>query len=337
MNNRKNIAICALSAIAMLILVIDAKTAFAGANTGVMLCVKTVIPSLFPFFVISIYLNGNMGNWVSAFLRPIGKICRLPEGAETIMLLGLLGGYPVGAKCIHDAYQAGKLKQEDAQRMLGFCSNAGPAFIFGMAGCLFEKPITGWILWLIHIASAVLTGCILPGRSNGYCRYTNTCSTTLAEAVEKSVKTMALICGWIVLFRVIVAFADRWFLWLFPQIGQAVFIGLLELSNGILQLNTLTSEAMRFILAAVFLGFGGVCVAMQTVTVTGVLGSGFYFPGKAIQCSISLLLASLIQWLLFPAGQRWFSMTLLVVMLIPAVIMLAVLAGKQKKVVAICC
>lgn len=337
MNNRKKIAVCALSAVIMLVLIIDAKTAFNGAYTGVMLCVKTVVPSLFPFLVMSIYLNGNMGNMPSAILRPIGRLCRLPEGGETILLLGLLGGYPVGAKCIYDAYQAGKLKQEDAHRMLGFCSNAGPAFIFGMAGCLLNSVITGWILWLIHIASAVLTGCILPGRSYGHCRYTNKHRTTLADAVEKSAKTMAYICGWIILFRVIIAFVDRWFLWLLPQNVQAVCIGVLELSNGILQLNSLPSEAVRFILTAVFLGFGGICVAMQTVTVTGTLRSGFYFPGKVIQCAISLVLATVVQLVLFPAGEWWFSLPLFACLMFSATTMLVISARKQKKVVAICC
>lgn len=111
---------------------------------------------------------------------------------------------------------------------------------------------------------------------------------------------MAEVCAWVVLFRVVIAFSQRWFLWLLPQTAQTVLIGLLELSNGCISLVAVPAESLRFILCAFFLGCGGLCVGMQTVSVVGKLGTGAYFPGKLLQSTYSLLAAILIQKMIFP-------------------------------------
>lgn len=337
MRKRDKTIVCILAFLATLVLVLDAKTAYNGAYDGVLMCLKTVLPSLFPFVALSVYLNGNMSDGISSILRPLGKFCRIPEGAETILLLGLIGGYPVGAKCISEAYQARKLKQTDSRRMLGFCSNAGPAFIFGMAGFIFDKSIIVWALWGVHILSALLTGFVLPGNVYGKCGQIGMRSTTISGAVENSAKTMALICSWIIIFRVLIAFGEKWFLWLLPNEMQALIVGILELSNGMLQLNSIDLVGMRFVIASMILAFGGICVAMQTVSVTSALGSGLYFPGKVIQLVVSFILASVMQCLLFPVDEWWFSPLIFAAILTLAVSLFTAHVKKQKKDVAICC
>ncbi len=335
MNNKSKIMSCILSAIAILVIILDAKTAFDGAFAGITLCMQTVVPSLLPLFVLSSYLSGNLYG-KTELLKPLGKFCRMPAGTEQILLIGLLGGYPVGAKCISEAYSAGYIQKTDARRMLGFCSNAGPAFIFGMAGFLFADVKICFLLWLIHIASVIITGCLLPGTPVRTGRMLPSKGMTLSKSLEKCIRSMALVCGWIVLFRVLISFLQRWIIWLFPTEIQVVIMGALELSNGVLQLDTITSTGLRFLLLAALLGFGGICVTMQTASVTGELGTGYYFPGKVIQCCISFLLASLIQFILFPPDLCWFSLPVLICVAVVVVLTRSLLARNQKKVVAFC-
>ena len=82
-----------LGCAAMLVLILDARTALSGAKEGVELCLWTVIPALFPFFVASNLLSGNLN---ARFLRPLGKLLRLPQGAEPILLAGFLAGIRLG-------------------------------------------------------------------------------------------------------------------------------------------------------------------------------------------------------------------------------------------------
>ena len=55
-------------------------------------------------------------------------------------------------------------------------------------------------------------------------------------------------------------------------------------------------------LAGVFLSLGGVCVYMQTKSVAG--QTGWYLPGKFLQCLISLFLCLILQNPLFPVTER---------------------------------
>ena len=292
-------AIGIFSAVGLFILILDSKTTIEGCQDGIQLCLKTIIPALFPFFVISSVVCESLQGEKIAVLRPLGKLCKVPSGAESLLLLGFLGGYPVGAKNIVIAVQSGGLDKEDARRMLGFCNNAGPAFIFGMTGSLFESRYIPWVLWLIHILTALVVGSILPGNQKSTCKLIKTTDINIAEEIIASVRAMANVCGWVIVFRIILTFLQKWFFFLLPPEICAWISGLTELSNGIILLQMVRNAGLRFILCAGLLGFGGLCVAMQTVSITGRLGAGFYFPGKIAQCCLSIIIAYLLQFLLF--------------------------------------
>lgn len=318
----------------MLMLILDAKNALLGARAGVELCYRTVIPSLFPFIVISIILGSNLTGIQMSILRPIGKLCGMPVGSESLLLLGLLGGYPVGAQGVHNAYANKSVSKQDAQRLLGFCSNAGPAFIFGMMGGLFQRSVAPWALWGIHILSAVIVGCILPKKSKTKCTLPSKPPASLTQALEQGLKTICVICGWIILFRILIAFVQRWILWIFPETMQILLIAVLELANGCCEMHTIANQGIRFIACSGILAFGGICVLMQTRSVSKDLGWGMYFPGKILQTVISILLASIVQLFLFPAVERYFISTgFYIIMLFIFLCVIAAL-GLRKKVVA---
>ena len=298
MNNKKRL-LGIFGTIGLLILILDSKTAISGGQEGIRLCLQTVIPALFPFFILSsLVCQGFLGKNIP-LLKPLSKLCGIPRGAESLLLLGFLGGYPVGAKNIVSAEECGSISRNDARRMLGFCNNAGPAFLFGMAGSLFERRFVPWILWLIHILSALIIGCILPGRVNTVCKLTTPQSTGIMRDMENAVRTMANVCAWVILFRVILSFADKWFFFPIPAEIRVLISGLTELSNGVIALHSITNDGLRFILCAGLLGFGGLCVTMQTASICGTLGTGYYFPGKVIQSCISIFIAYFLQNILF--------------------------------------
>ncbi len=295
----KKLLRCVFCAVGMFLLIIDSKTALLGAQEGIDLCVHAVIPALLPFLILSSLLCRDVLGVSFSILRPVGKLCNIPKGSESLLILGFLGGYPVGAKNIVQAQKYGALQDKYGRRMLGFCNNAGPAFIFGMVGGMFSRMYLAWILWLIHIISALLVGMILPRLPNTACRLPNQKDNNSVTDIENSIYTMAKICLWVILFRVIIAFLKRWVFWNYPLEIQTFLTGLLELSNGIFSLQTIACEGMRFIICSAMLSFGGICVAMQTLSVTEMLGTGYYFPGKVMQGCFSILLSYIVQFALF--------------------------------------
>ncbi len=270
----KRIFFCVL---ALLILFMDTKTAISGAREGIELCLHTVIPSLFPFMVLTSILT-ELRSFVS--------------GPASYFLPGLLGGYPTGALAVAQGVKDEHISRETGRRLLAFCSNAGPAFIFGMGANLFSKAWMCWAVWAIQILSALLVSLMFPVKEAFIKASTPSSKVTLIQALSRSIRTMGLICGWIILFRILLTFFRLWFLWCLPQWLRCLICGILEISNGCLNLVEIKNETLRFILFSLFLSFGGICVAMQTYAVTDGMDASFYLPGKILQAIFSIMLSA---------------------------------------------
>lgn len=280
------------------VLILDSRTALTGAQDGILLCIRTVIPSLFPFFILSNLLTGAFMGMDLPLFRPLGQLFGLPKGAESLLIPAYLGGYPAGAHSICSVWKAGQLSKKSAEQLLAFCNNAGPAFLFGMIGQMFPSPAYPWALWGIHIAASWMVSllrraddseAIITGKLGG-----------ITEAMGSSLSAMAAVCGWAILFRVLIAFLSRWILWLLPESAQIAVIGLLELSNGCCSLLSVGRIPIRFVLASVLLAAGGLCVTMQTASAAKGLSLKYYFAGKGLHILFSLILSAsaLYPWLL---------------------------------------
>lgn len=315
--------------IAFLILIIDSKTTIFAASDAVSLCITSVIPSLFPFIIFSMLLNtqllGMKFTWFSHFARSLG----LPAGAESVFILGILGGYPIGAQSIEQAHAAGSLADRDAKRLMAFCNNAGPAFILGMGSSLFDNAITPWLLWIIHIASALVVAGIVKKPASEYAKLPVQPAQSVTKTIRKSMETMATICTWVILFRILIAFLERWILWIVPENTQVLIIGILELVNGFTLLPTVAKTGAKFVIAASILGAGGICVGMQTVSVTKKTGLGLYIPGKVIQAILSFYAAYIIQYFVFSDGDIWHLN--MITLVIPLLILLVSVYYIRKK------
>lgn len=294
-----------LCAACMLLLILDAKTATNASRSAVELCLYTVVPNLFPFIMISIMLTGTITGFRFRVLQPISKLLGIPQGAQSILLMGFLGGYPVGAQSISDSYHAGRLDHSAAVRMLGFCNNAGPAFIFGMISGLFSDPRIPWVIWSIHVFSGCLVGILIPKtRSVSFINKTQT-PINASTVLEKSLKTTGVICGWVIIFRIIIDFAHKWVFATLPPNAALMLEGVLELANGCTAASQIEPEGLRFVYICAILGFGGLCVLSQTKSMTKGLGLGLYFPGKVLHCVFSITLSIWIQPLIFPKCEQF--------------------------------
>lgn len=318
---------------AFFVLIIDTKTSLAGVAQGIDICIYTLIPSLFPFLIISALISSTLTATGSVSDRILCRLFHIPNGASVILTMGLLGGYPVGAKMVTDAYNNGQLSKSDAQRMICFVNNAGPSFIFGMVALSFSSPIIPWLLWLIQIISAWIVSFFF--RTEGQHHIiTARRKITIDRIVKQAVNTMAVICAWVIIFRTVLSFLSKWFLWLVPASMQVLITGIMELANGCVDLAYIQNESLRFIVAAGMLSFGGLCVMMQTTAVSQGLSVKRYFPGKVLQSIISTALACIMQMLFFKDSV---VSTLLAVLLILVIFVIAcaLVHLKKKKTVAI--
>lgn len=302
MEKAKNLSLIFLLALFAAALILYPAEASDAARQGLSLCLQTVLPSLFPFFVLSSLFIASgaadsLGRALAQFMRPLFLLSG--DGAAALVL-GLTGGYPVGARIAAELYRAGTLSKPEAERLLSFCNNAGPGFILGVCGgAVLQNARAGLYLYLVHVTSAVLTGVALRGLSTteraasplSRKKEATSLAAAFPAAVRDSFAAAWSVCGFVVLFAVALRFAAL----LFP--GHVLLLGFIELTNAVL---SLPPDRSGFVLCAVFLGWGGLSVHAQTLSVldgTG-LSARFYFLGKITQAALSAPLALWISsWL----------------------------------------
>lgn len=268
---------------------------------GLLLCGRSVIPSLFPFFVT---VSFAVACGFFAFLRQLG----IPQSAA-VFLLGIVGGYPVGGRTVGELYRSGGISKERAETLLTYCNNAGPSFILSIAGAgVFGSQRIGWALYGIHVTAAVLAGWLLGafGESRGGGN-TDTKRRFIApikpvnvpieggnapflpaifvDVTRNAAFAMVNICGFVIFFLAVMALIRQ----TWPNVPPVV-LGLLELTGGV---TLLENNAAGFCMAAALLGWGGVSVHCQTAAVLEDTGLSLkrYLLAKALQAVVSALLA----------------------------------------------
>ena len=266
-----------------ILLLRQAETAAQAARDGVQLCLTSVIPALFPFFAVSSLLValGAAEAAGRALAHPFGRLFCCGGAGCAALLLGLVGGYPVGARTAAELVRRGELSPAEGARLLTFCNNAGPAFAIGVAGVsVFGSARTGAWLYLLHCAAALLTGLL-------FCRR----PLPVTAMPKRPVPPLAGRTGqilWAAEGAVLLRLAEG-LIGPLPPLAA----GVLELTNGILRL---TPDRRGFVTAAALLGWGGLSVHCQTAAVTA--GSGIslrlYVPAKAVQAALSAGLAALL-------------------------------------------
>jgi len=174
---------------------------------------------------------------------------------------------------------------------LMFCSQAGPSFLFGIVAAQLEDLRLAWLLWGVILLSALSVAWLVPGQVETTPVKSREQRVSLTEAMGNALRAMASVCGWVVMFSVVMAFLKRWLLWFLPVAVQTLLCGMLELTNGCMMLRGLDDPRLRFWIAAVILSFGGASVWMQTASVARGLTLRRYFWGKLLQTAFAGLYA----------------------------------------------
>lgn len=269
----------------IVILIYDRNTAFTGARTGVRLCLESVIPSMLPFILLSTAMSGAFQNSESKIMRVIGRFLGLPKELDGLLIPAFAAGYPVGADAVGQAHRKGIVTASDAEKLLCFCNNAGPAFIFGMAARQFEQN------WAAPLIFAIQFMTVLCFARHYFVTATGPISQpsrfSITDAAQHTMHALSKICIWIVVFQIILAYLQKYCLSKLPFILQTAIMGALELSSGCLMLHLVKSWKLRMILCCMMLSFGGVCVLLQTKAVVQELALRKYVAAKLLQSIIS--------------------------------------------------
>lgn len=253
-----------------LLLILFSQQASDGVREGLSLCARSLAPSLFPFFVLSrllslLGLTDLLGQRFGPFLEK--HLCLSPAGAEAFVL-GLSGGYPLGAVTLAHLRRDGRVSKEEAERLLPFCNNSGPAFILGGAGAILGSIRAGFLLYLAHILAALTLALLSRGKPGenplpSDVPIAKGPGEALTEAVSGALNATLNVCAYVCFFSALFALAqDFSFL---PEPLRLPVTGFFELSRGISALQGLSPTPPVMALAGAVLFWGGVSVHLQTL------------------------------------------------------------------------
>ncbi len=240
-----------------------------GVREGLSLSAAQALPALFPFFVISgLLVRCNTGRLSSLLAGPLRRLYGLPPEAAPALLLGLIGGYPVGAATACALYTEGALSREAAERVGRFCNCASPGFCIGLVGLgVFGSARTGALLYSVHILSALLVGLCFDRRPLSAMPHGTENRTQIPFAVafcasvQQAASTALTVTAFLTIFSILLRLFSPVFS-LLPY-GSALN-GITELTNGLDELAVLPLPRMaRLTLSSFLLGFGGLAVQFQ--------------------------------------------------------------------------
>lgn len=289
------------------------------AQNGLILWATSVVPSLFPFFVATELLALTnalqiLSSIFNKFMKPIFNING--EGAFAI-IMGLICGYPIGAKIVCDFRKNNILSKTECERLLSFTNNSNPIFIMGTVGIgMYGSSLIGFLLLITHILASFTVGFLFRFWKNINFdvnkSYVNThkkrrislsnIGEILSNSIYTSIKTLLMIGGFVVLFSVIISIIKTShllniftiiispifkLLHIPPLFTPSFFTGILEITNGIAIISNIQIKAIsiNIILTSFLLGMGGISIFLQIISIVSKTDLSIkpYIIGKLLQ------------------------------------------------------
>lgn len=312
-------------------LVIFSKSNLPAATSGLKLWVNAVVPSLFPFFVATELLSHTniismLGSFFNCIMRPLFNV---PGEGSFPFIMGIISGYPTGAKIVAKFKNEGICTPIEAERLLAFTNNSGPLFILGTVGIsLFGNIEIGILLLITHILACITVGFIFRfWKYNSPCNVSSTSKNILNQkttsfsslgkimgaSITSATRTVVLIGGFVVIFSVIISIVNSsGLLALFcnifepllsvlkinPEFSSGFISGIIELTNGVNIVSSIPEKAIsiNIILCAFLLGFGGISVILQVFSIVSESNISIkpYIIGKLLQASFAALYTYLL-------------------------------------------
>ncbi|MBQ4562438.1 MAG: hypothetical protein IJA55_08945 [Clostridia bacterium] len=250
------------------------------------LCAETLIPSIFPFMVLTkLLLACGLDSMIKSVIKkPFEAIFHLNANLASAYILGMISGYPQGAYAIAEIYDKGGCTKDEAERALAFCNNTGPAFMIGAVGSLSGDVKLGRSLFFMQLGITLLYGILSRPkklteadeiRKNDHIGF-----DIIPKAVTSSVIPMLNICSFVVIFALVCSWVS-----LIPVSTEikAFIYSIIEITNGV---RFICRKAICIPLLGFTLFWSGMCVHMQTAAaVAGRFSMKRYYIAKAIQAT----------------------------------------------------
>ncbi|GAA0294145.1 sporulation integral membrane protein YlbJ [Gracilibacillus halotolerans] len=307
------------------------------SKRGVEMWATSVFPSLLPFFIIAeLLIAFGVVHFIGVLLEPLMRpLFNVPGAGGFVWAMGMASGYPSGAKFTARLRQANQLTKTEAERLVSFTNSSSPLFIIGAVAIgFFHDQQLGILLAVVHYISNFFVGVSMRyyKRNESGTMYRTSFSfhkalgalhharvqdnrslgKVLGDSVERSIKTLIMIGGFIVLFSVITQLMKQ--LYLTNVIAEGLkyilrsmsmeevlalpFIsGIFEITIGAFEMSQINSSMLHIaMLVSVFLAFNGFSVQAQVASILATTDVRFkpYFVARLIHGVYAIVLTIIL-------------------------------------------
>ena len=237
---------------------------------GINLWVYNLIPSLFPFLLISKLLikynivnklNNIVGNYISL-------IFKISKSSSFVVILSIITGFPSGSIYIKDLLDKNQISLIEANKLITFTSFSSPMFVISVIGeNLLKSKTIGIQLYIIHLITGLLVGYLFKNdfqskyHNNSNNIDNNTFIKSLMSSINESFMILINMLGIILFFLIIISIINTF---LPNNIFSLIFKGLLEISSGVVFISSSSlSLKLKAAIIGAIISFNGLSVHYQ--------------------------------------------------------------------------
>lgn len=295
------VIICSLF---LILFIINRELVFNTVGFSLDIWITSVLPALFPFFVISdILISYDVIRYIPKVIKNLfKKLFNVSDNGLVVIILSMLSGFPSNARNIKNMYNSNKISKKEGEHLLYFTHFSNPMFILGTLVSIFlKKKELGLIIFISHYLPNIIIGILLRklNTSKLDTNYNNDINNNfglvLTKSIRKSLDSVFNILGTLTVFLIISSLLINVFNF---NNGISLLIkSILELTSGLKELSNFNlSNSYLVIASSCILSFGGLSVHMQVINElsdTDISYSNF-FIGRIIQVILSLVVSYIL-------------------------------------------
>lgn len=234
------------------------------------LWLNNIVPTLFPFFIISsLLISYGFSEIIGSILYPFFyKLFKISKSSSIIIILSLFSGIPGNAKYIVDLYNEKMIDENEGTKLLCFTFFSNPLFILGaLSTNMIKDNEIGIIILICHYLPNLFIGLFLRkhyiNKSNNYSKRisNNNLGKLITNSLITSINTLLLVLGVITLFSLLINIVTTNF-----NINKTLISSILEMTQGLnLLANTNLSFEIKVLFSTMIISFGGFSSHLQII------------------------------------------------------------------------
>lgn len=275
------------------------------AKSGVLLCFNIIVPSIFPFMIMTDFICSYV--YFDRLRLPryiFERLFKINGAGISAFIIGILCGFPIGAKISARLYKDGVITKDECERLICFTNNSGPAFLIsGIGAGMLRSVRDGIIIYIIMIISAIIIGMIFSFGKKP-CNFDDSINNNrlfkISEATASATSATMCVCSYVILFSVVCGILKMILGDGLPYIISASFFEVSTAANQISSSEWLNWGA-KATLISFAVSFSGISVHLQAKSLLS--GSEIsmkrYFIAKLLQGIIAAMLSGIFYFLIF--------------------------------------